>query len=139
MAGTALTLPQKAKPKARRIEPVTVALIESEGNLLIRQRPEKGLLAGLWEPVLWEGETLTTEQLQTRLKEMGLACDEIKIEPLPAAKHIFSHIEWRMSGFAVEVMPQKAPEGTVWASREQLKAEYTLPGAFKSYKKRLGL
>ena len=139
LAGTALNLPQKAKPKARRIEPVTVALIESEGNLLIRQRPEKGLLAGLWEPVLWEGETLTTEQLQTRLKEMGLACDEIKIEPLPAAKHIFSHIEWRMSGFAVEVMPQKAPEGTVWASREQLKAEYTLPGAFKSYKKRLGL
>jgi len=30
------------------------------------------------------------------------------------------------------------PEGTVWASREQLRAEYTLPGAFKAYKKRMG-
>ena len=33
----------------------------------------------------------------------------------------------------------KAPAGCVWASREQLQNEYTLPGAFKAYKKKLGL
>ena len=31
------------------------------------------------------------------------------------------------------------PAGCVWASREQLQNEYTLPGAFKAYKKKLGL
>ncbi|MEI3312662.1 MAG: NUDIX domain-containing protein [Faecalibacterium prausnitzii] len=56
-------------------------------------------------------------------------------EALPAAKHIFSHIEWHMNGILLHVPAQDAPAGCVWASREALQAEYTLPGAFKSYKK----
>ena len=99
-AGTALELPHKAAPKARRIEPVTVVLAEdAEGRFLLQQRPEKGLLAGLWQPLLWEGEALSAEEVCARLEALGLACEGI--EPLPAAKHIFSHIEWRMSGYSV--------------------------------------
>ena len=138
-AGTAPTLPRKAAPKARKVEPVTVALVESGGNFLIRQRPQKGLLAGLWEPLLWEGEALTPGELHEKLTAMGLVCEADAIAPLPAAKHIFSHIEWRMTQYAVPAPPQPAPEGTVWASREQLRTEYTLPGAFKACKKYLGL
>ncbi len=138
-AGTAPTLPRKAAPKARKVTPVTVALVESGGNFLIRQRPEKGLLAGLWEPLLWEGEALTPGELHEKLTAMGLVCEAEAIAPLPEAKHIFSHIEWRMTQYAVPAPPQPAPEGTVWASREQLRTEYTLPGAFKACKKYLGL
>ena len=138
-AGTAPTLPRKAAPKARKVAPVTVALVESGGNFLIRQRPEKGLLAGLWEPLLWEGEALTPGELHEKLTAMGLVCEAESIAPLPEAKHIFSHIEWRMTQYAVPAPPQSAPEGTVWASREQLRTEYTLPGAFKACKKYLGL
>ena len=138
-AGTAPTLPRKAAPKARKVAPVTVALVECGGNFLIRQRPEKGLLAGLWEPLLWEGEALTPGELHEKLTAMGLVCEAEAIAPLPAAKHIFSHIEWRMTQYAVPAPPQPAPEGTVWASREQLRTEYTLPGAFKACKKYLGL
>ena len=137
-AGTALELPHKAAPKARRIEPVTVVLAEdAEERFLLQQRPEKGLLAGLWQPLLWEGEALSAEEVCARLEALGLACESI--EPLPAAKHIFSHIEWRMSGYSVCVGSAEAPAGCVWASREQLQNEYTLPGAFKAYKKKLGL
>ena len=32
---------------------------------------------------------------------------------------------------------QPAPAGCVWAGKEQLEAAYTLPGAFKVYKKLL--
>ena len=138
-AGTAPTLPRKAAPTARKVAPVTVALVESGGNFLIRQRPEKGLLAGLWEPLLWEEEALTPGELHEKLTAMGLVCEADAIAPLPAAKHIFSHIEWRMTQYAVPAPPQPAPEGTVWASREQLRTEYTLPGAFKACKKYLGL
>ena len=45
-AGTALSLPRKAAPKARRIEPVTLAVVRSPAGVLLQQRPEKGLLAG---------------------------------------------------------------------------------------------
>ena len=128
-AGTALSLPRKAAPKARRIEPVT--------GVLLQQRPEKGLLAGLWQPVLWENETLTPDEARARLAALGVTCTPDAAKALRPAKHIFSHIEWLLSGVALTVPEQAAPAGCVWASPEQLAAEYTLPGAFKAYKKLL--
>ncbi len=68
---------------------------------------------------------------------MGLDTGCAAPDALPAAKHIFSHIEWHMSGILLHLPAQDAPAGCVWASREALQAEYTLPGAFKSYKKSL--
>ena len=44
-----------------------------------------------------------------------------------------------MEGYAVRGGTVYAPAGCVWASREQMQDEYTLPGAFKAYKKRMGL
>ena len=137
-AGTALSLPQKAAPKARKLEDLTVALVESPAGFLIQQRPEKGLLAGLWQPLLWEGAAMTAEQLPSALTALGIH-GVTEVKPIPKAKHIFSHIEWRMTGYTVTVKAQPAPDGCIWATREQLQPEYTLPGAFKAYKKRLGL
>ena len=137
-AGTALSLPQKAAPKARKLEDLTVALVESPAGFLIQQRPEKGLLAGLWQPLLWEGAAMTAEQLPSALTALGIH-GVTEVKPIPKAKHIFSHIEWRMTGYTVTVKAQPAPDGCIWATREQLQTEYTLPGAFKAYKKRLGL
>ena len=136
-AGTALELPRKAAPKPRKLEPVTVVLAESPEGFLLQQRPEKGLLAGLWQPVLWEGEALPAEEILSRLRAMGLDTGSAAPEALPAAKHIFSHIEWHMNGIRLAVPQQTAPAGCVWASREALQNEYTLPGAFKAYKKRM--
>ena len=136
-AGTALSLPQKTPPKARRITPVTVALVLNEGRVLLQQRPAKGLLAGLWQPVLWEDTTLTAAETAARLAALGLDCTGAHFTPLPAAKHIFTHIEWHQSGYFLTVPEQPAPAGCVWAGKEQLEAAYTLPGAFKAYKKLL--
>ena len=134
-AGTALELPRKAVPKPRRLQPVTLALLESPAGFLLQQRPQKGLLAGLWQPVLWEGEALAAGEVLARLQAMGVDTGTAAPEALPAAKHIFSHIEWHMNGILLHVPAQDAPAGCVWASREALQAEYTLPGAFKAYRK----
>ncbi len=134
-AGTALELPRKAAPKPRKLVPVTVALVESPAGFLLQQRPEKGLLAGLWQPVLWEEEALSSDEILVRLRAAGLDTGSSAPETLPAAKHIFSHIEWHMNGIRQAVPAQPAPPGCVWASREALQNEYTLPGAFKAYRK----
>ena len=136
-AGTALSLPRKAAPKARRIEPVTLAVVRSPAGVLLQQRPEKGLLAGLWQPVLWENETLTPDEARARLAALGVTCTPDAAKALRPAKHIFSHIEWQMQGYLFAADTQPAPAGCVWARPEQLAAEYTLPGAFKAYKKLL--
>lgn len=136
-AGTTAQLPQKAKPKPRKLVPVTLALVESPAGFLVQQRPQKGLLAGLWQPVLWEDTTLTAAETAARLAALGLDCTGAHFTPLPAAKHIFTHIEWHQSGYFLTVPEQPAPAGCVWAGKEQLEAAYTLPGAFKVYKKLL--
>lgn len=136
-AGTALTLPRKAAPKARRIEPVTLALVRSPEGVLLQQRPEKGLLAGLWQPVLWEDESLSADEARARLAALGVVCTPDAAKVLRPARHIFSHIEWHMGGYLFTAERQPAPVGCVWASPEQLEAAYTLPGAFKAYRKLL--
>ena len=133
-AGTTAQLPQKAKPKPRQLVPVTLALVESPAGFLVPQRPEKGLLAGLWQPVLWEGEHLLQAEVLARLAALGLDTGTAAPAALPAAKHIFTHIEWLMSGVQLHVAAQRAPAGYVWASREALRTTYTLPGAFRAYK-----
>ena len=133
-AGTTAQLPQKAKPKPRKIVPVTLALVESPAGFLVQQRPQKGLLAGLWQPVLWEDEHLLQAEVLARLAALGLDTGTAAPAALPAAKHIFTHIEWLMSGVQLRVAAQSAPAGYVWASREQLRTAYTLPGAFRAYK-----
>ena len=133
-AGTADQLPQKAKPRPRKPVPVTLALVESPAGFLVQQRPEKGLLAGLWQPVLWEDEHLLQAEVLARLAALGLDTGTAAPAALPAAKHIFTHIEWLMSGVQLRVAAQPAPDGYIWASREALRTTYTLPGAFRAYR-----
>ncbi|PDO11393.1 MAG: A/G-specific adenine glycosylase [Candidatus Reconcilbacillus cellulovorans] len=50
LAGEEEELPVKAKAKPPRTERRLVAwIVDGEGRLLIRRRPERGLLAGMWE------------------------------------------------------------------------------------------
>ena len=82
-------------------------------------------------------KTEIAAETAARLAALGLDCTGAHFTPLPAAKHIFTHIEWHQSGYFLTVPEQPAPAGCVWAGKEQLEAAYTLPGAFKVYKKLL--
>ena len=130
-AGTQLDLPVKPAPKAKKLQSITLALVKSEKGWLVRQRPRKGLLAGLWEPVLWE-ERLTKEEAKSRLE--GFLPGAEAGEPLPAARHIFTHIQWEMEGWFFTAPALPLPEGYAWADRQALESLYPLPNAFKKYK-----
>lgn len=136
-AGTAAFLPVKAAPKERRVQPVTAAVVHSPAGVLLQRRAPTGLLAGLWQPPLWEGATLSAPQLADALAALGLRLDGAAFVPLPAAKHVFSHVEWRMTGWELSVCEQPAPDGFAWASPARLEADFALPGAFRTYKKRM--
>ena len=63
------------------------------------------------------------------------------IRKLAGAKHIFSHIEWHMIGYTVqlsEVPESSAAEGAeelIWATREELESRYSIPSAFEAYRR----
>ncbi len=143
-AGTTQSLPRKAPKKARKITPVTVALVCSSAGWLLQKRPETGLLAGLWQPPIWEDEMFASaDELQVALAARGIGAppdpntlsNAPTAAPLPAAKHIFTHIEWHMAGWQFNLAPVPLPAGYVWASAEELQQAYALPGAFAKYKK----
>jgi len=116
-------LPVKTAKKPRRIEERTVWLLFYENSVALRRRPEKGLLAGLWEYPSTEGAALP--------EEWGLSLRS----PASAgtARHIFTHVEWHMTGITAELDSPNLPEGWVWADRIALRDTYALPSAFRGF------
>ena len=100
----------------------------------IRKRPEKGLLAGLYELPNTQGY-LKSEDALLYVKELGL--DPLYIEELPPAKHIFSHIEWRMQAYRIKVSSLKTTQDKelIFVSKEQSGKQYAIPSAFGAYAK----
>ncbi|MFD2115408.1 A/G-specific adenine glycosylase [Paenibacillus yanchengensis] len=113
--GMELQLPIKTKAKPPRSEWRGVVIVEGSGEqtgkILVRQRPETGLLAQMWElPHLllpeekgkqWFQETATKKepQLARLLGEMLVEEQQLIIRPtqwLMDIDHIFSHIHWKM-------------------------------------------
>ncbi len=127
-AGTAAYLPAKAEKKPRRIEEVTVLLVRSPAGWLLQRRPSSGLLKNMWQPWTLEAQldkTAASELLHTLCPGGRLG------EPLPPAKHVFSHIEWHISGWLAESDAVPLPEGYLWADSM---ADYAIPNAFRAYK-----
>lgn len=132
--------PVKAGKKPRNVEKKTVLIIRDENRAAIRKRPERGLLAGLYEFPSLEGHR-TKEQVLSALKEWGL--NPIFIKALEPAKHIFSHKEWHMKGYAVrvdELMPvDGAEQGFLFVEPEETEKKYPIPSAFAAYTKYLNI
>ena len=123
------SLPVKSQKKARRVEERTVFLLTCQGRAALRRREDQGLLAGLWELPAAEG-FLSQGEAQAVLAGWGLETGGLA--PLPEAKHVFSHVEWHMRGWAGEARAM-AP-GFSWVTGEELGREITLPSAFKAYR-----
>ena len=123
-AGRAEQLPVKPPKKEKERLPVTVALVQSPAGLLLQRRPDKGLLAGLWQPAAFENQALSREQLTAALAALGV--DAALDRPLQPARHVFTHKIWQLSGWAGSAPAVPLPEGWVWGRPE----DYPLPSAF---------
>lgn len=133
-AGTAADLPVRKKPRARRVEQKTVFLLLSEKGdaVLLHKRPQSGLLAGLYEFPNADG-ALTAEETLELLNEQGFTV--YGMEKTAPAKHLFTHIEWQMSGFVARVCARDVSADCVWAGTEELTGRFALPSAFKPFLK----
>lgn len=128
--GNELELPVKPEKKARRSEKRTILLPICEGKIALHKREAGGLLAELWEYPSLEG-ALLPEQVKAELCKTGLVVQEITFAA--KAKHIFSHIEWHMTGYYVHCSRDSAPADWVWVTPQQLAEEYPVPSAFRAY------
>ncbi|HYE67912.1 MAG TPA: A/G-specific adenine glycosylase [Anaerovoracaceae bacterium] len=150
-----IEFPVKSGKPSRKIEEKTVLILldntKAMSNAALRKRPETGLLAGLWEFPNFEG-ALSEVEVRQMLKSSGLNASSLV--KLKNAKHIFSHIEWHMTGYLVKTGDEKSinPESNCvaeqnsnynlpnqnvfeyeWVSIDLLDEKLALPAAFKTY------
>ena len=128
LRGTAETLPVKKAKKARVVQEKTVFVLLREGRAALRRRPDTGLLAGLWEFPNVEG-TLPEAGVPEAAAAWGLTVKawKRKLE----ARHIFTHVEWRMTGYVLEVSGQ-GPADFLWMDAAELQ-NHAVPSAFGKY------
>ena len=146
-------IPVKTKAKARRIEKKTVLVVKDGEQLALHKRSNTGLLAGLYElPNV--AEHLNEEEVLAYVREQGY--EPVRIQPLCNAKHIFSHVEWHMKGYAVFVESRELKSGEndvvsaaiktanigrswIFVDVEETRSNYAIPSAFSKYAEYLNL
>lgn len=133
--GRELQFPVKADKKKRAVEEKTILLIRDENRAALQKRPSKGLLAGMYEFPWIEGR-LTEEEVLMWLKEKGLSV--LHIKPVGESKHIFTHKEWHMTGYAVhvdELSKEKGSQGYLYVEHKEVVEKYPIPSAYAYYMK----
>jgi len=132
---TMLQYPNKVKKIKRKIEEKTIFILEYKNTFAIRKRNEKGLLALMYE--FYHIEGLRTEvEIKEKLKKEEMEFETI--HPLGTSKHIFSHIEWHMTGYYIKCTKKPRIE-LIWVTKEELMNDYSLPNAFSFYAKQIKL
>ena len=131
-------IPVRSAKKPRRIEPLTVLIIRDGDRTALCKRPDKGLLAGLYELPNVKGH-LDEKDLPTYIRSLGF--EPLRIERLEDAKHIFTHIEWHMIAYGVQITPEfdglHGKSGMLLVQNDDLHANYAIPSAFSAYTKYL--
>jgi adenine-specific DNA glycosylase len=128
--------PKKASKRPRTVEEKTILVIRDENRTAIRKRPDRGLLAGMYEFPSMEG-FCTAEEVTAYLAQNGIRT--LRIQPLAEAKHIFTHKEWHMKGYMVRVdeldhgAPGKDSKNWLYIHPEETRDGYPIPSAFSAY------
>lgn len=99
--------------KPRRIEKRRVLILRCGDRVALRKRADIGLLARLWE---------LPNDTEPIPPEGGVPCGE--------AIHVFSHVEWHMTGYIVNC--ETETPGYVWVTPDERRT-LAIPAAFRYY------
>ncbi len=126
--GTAESLPVKSPKKSRREEEQTVFILSCDGRYALEKRPDSGLLAGLWQFPNTQGK-LSAQEAIAWVESIGLR--PRGIYKILERKHIFTHIQWNMTGIYLETAQ---PGGDYsWFTEEEIELQAALPTAFRQF------
>lgn len=120
-------IPVRKAKKERRVEQRTVFLLCFKDQVAVKKRPGKGLLANMWEFPNQEGH-LSLAEVESRYRG--------NVTPLAEARHVFTHIEWELCGYRVELEEKPKDAALQWIKKAEI-ASYAIPAAFSYFKKDL--
>lgn len=118
-------LPVREKKSGKRTQPLTVFLLRQDNALAVRRRPEKGLLAGLWEFPNVPG-ALSEPQAAAQLTQWNIIPHQWG--KTFSEKHIFTHLVWEMTVYTLDIRGD-IPHDWSWRTDTAPEA-YPMPTAF---------
>lgn len=110
-------LPVKSKKvKTKQLKYDVFVCEDSDGRLLMEQRPDEGLLANMWQfPMILHEEKATAsttvifeEKYQVKVNEQ---------QAFMELKHVFSHLTWHLTSYYIPCEPSKRGQ---WLTCEQI-------------------
>ena len=123
--GVAEKLPVKSPKKGRCIEEKTVFILRCGEEYALVKRPDKGLLAGLWQ----FPEIAGLLEPQEAIGALALPVRDVYRQL--DKNHIFTHIEWKMRGIYLEIA-EKSPNFQ-WFTAKEIAEQAALPTAFRQF------
>ena len=116
--------PVKRQDKPPRPVQLAVGFLQQETAVLIRRRPDKGLLAKMWEfPSLEQEPTesyddASRRSLKKMFNDLGLTVRVGQVER--QLTHIFSHLKWYMTIYRCTLTGSQSavPSPWLWADQE---------------------
>ncbi len=155
LSGRETAFPVRSEKRARRVVFLDVYVLKAGDRYALERRTE-GLLAGLYgfpaevssAPRSIAPRSSPSESTAPR----STAPEPSKSDPSAAfpataagslrfcgtelavkkAKHVFTHIEWHMTGHFIEV--SEVPAGYLWATAEEIRRKYAIPSAFRAFR-----
>lgn len=125
------TIPYRSKLKDRKIIERTLLIIRDGDSFLLHKRNSTGLLANLYE-FLGVDQFISEKEALKEVEKLGLV--PMKISHLPSSKHLFTHLEWDMHAYEIQVAEIETlpSENCIIANKKEL-ASLAIPSAFKKY------
>ena len=120
--------PVKAAKKPRRAEERTVLILRCGDKLAVCKRPERGLLAGLWQLPDTVG-TLSAQDALAQAEQWGV--QPRGIEKVIKRTHIFTHVEWKLTGCYLQCA--KENEAFFWYTEAEIEEKIGLPTAYRQF------
>jgi A/G-specific adenine glycosylase len=121
--GTATLRPKPRRAIVKTNLPMAAAVLVHDGHVLLRQRPAKGMWAGLWE---FPGLILGPDQDAAALAEevRHLIGVDVVLEKLARIEHHHTRYRVLLDGYFchLSTQPQKTPDRCRWVKVEELAA-----------------
>lgn len=125
------SIPKKAAKPKRKVEAWTILILTSpDGRIHLNRRPKKGLLADMWEFDKIEGEHNESE-VRRILNEKGVSIQAVR--RLGNRMHVFSHMEWLMTAYQVDIAKVDVGTDGIWADRRHIDEILSIPTAVRPY------
>lgn len=121
-------LPVRAVKKKRKEIEMSVFVLRFDTKFAICQRPQSGLLSGLWEYPNVE-QSMDTQMALDYVFLLGVTPGKILMQT--SHTHVFSHVEWKMTAFYIECLSMN--EKYVWVTKDEIMSKYALPSAFRTF------